>query len=131
MNVQATKFARKAWRFIMQAAFMVPFIIYERRSGAQDVKDKYKLSYILDSKNIRKPYISSLSTSLWFLFVLTSFEWTFVSHGVVLGALSNFFLSVGRTLRGQNHQFESGGQVLVVLGVLLVIQDTILVNVDL
>lgn len=128
MNIRATKFARKAWRFLMQAIFMIPFILYEKRSSGDEVKEKYKLSYIFDRKNITKPYISSLSASLWFVFVLTSFEWTYVSHGIVLGGLSNFFLSISRSLRGQNHQIESGGQVLVILGILLVVQDTLMVD---
>ena len=112
----------------MQALCMIPFIMYEKRTASPEVKEKYKLSYILDRKNICKPYISSLSTSLWFMFILTSFEWTYVSHGIVLGALSNFFLSLGRTWRSQNHQFEIGGQVMVTLGLLLAFQDTITVD---
>ena len=112
----------------MQALCMIPFIMYEKRTASPEVKEKYKLSYILDRKNICKPYISSLYTSLWFMFILTSFEWTYVSHGIVLGALSNFFLSLGRTWRSQNHQFEIGGQVMVTLGLLLAFQDTITVD---
>jgi len=92
------------------------------------VKGKYSLAYIFDRKNIIKPYISSLSASLFFLFILSSFEWTFVSHGIVLGGLSNFFLSIGRGFRNQAHSIESGGQVLVIMGVLLAIYDTISVT---
>jgi hypothetical protein len=50
-----------------------------------------------------KPYVSSLASCLWLYLIHTVSEWTWISHGFVLGALSNFFLSIGRTLRSQNH----------------------------
>jgi hypothetical protein len=128
MNIGATKFVRQVWRFLMQACFMLPFMMYERRTASPEIKDKYTIAYIIDRKNIIKPYISSLAASLWFLLVLSSFEWTFVSHGIVLGGLSNFFLSITRTLRKQSHHIESGGQILVILGVTLAIQDSIMLN---
>lgn len=53
------------------------------------------------------------------------FEWTFISHGLVLGALSNFFLSIHRKITKSNHEVEGGGQLLVILGIILVIYDSI------
>lgn len=114
----------------MQAIFMLPFMMYERRTAAPEIKEKYALAYIFDRKNIVKPYISSLSASLWFLFILSSFEWTFVSHGIVLGGLSNFFLSISRSFRKQSHHIESGGQILVIIGVVLALQDSLLLSVE-
>lgn len=130
MTIGATKFIRQAWRFLLQVFFTVPFMMYEWRTSSPEVKAKYSLAYIFDRKNIIKPYISSLSASLFFLFILSSFEWTFVSHGIVLGSLSNFFLSIGRGFRNQTHSIESGGQVLVIMGVLLAVYDTISVGIE-
>jgi hypothetical protein len=112
----------------MQALMVIPFVLYEKRTISEENKEKYTLRYILQPQNIIKPYISSLSASLFFLFVLTSFEWTYVSHGIVLGGLSNFFLSISRSLNKNSHDLESGGQVLVIIGVGLVIHSTLSVN---
>ena len=48
-----------------------------------------------------------------------------MSHSIVLGSLSNFFLSIGRSSRNSSHDLELGGQMLVVLGVAMVFIDTI------
>lgn len=48
---------------------------------------------------------------------------------MVLGGLSNFFLSVMRMLNGEsNHELEKGGQVMVMLGFIMVMQDSYLLN---
>lgn len=47
----------------------------------------------------------------------------------MLGSLSNFFLSVMRMINGEkNHELEKGGQVMVMLGFLMVMQDSYLLN---
>ncbi len=114
----------------MQAIIVLPFVFYERRTLAEDQKQKYTLKYIFNPHNLIKPYMSSLSASLWFLCILTSFEWTYVSHGIVLGSLANFFLSIGRSLRGTSHDVQSGGQLLIVLGILLVLNDSFQLDVS-
>ena len=43
----------------------------------------------------------------------------------MLGSLSNFFLSLSRSSRKSSHDLELGGQMLVVLGVAMVIFDTL------
>ncbi len=67
------------------------------------MKEKYALKHILNPSNLKKAYLGSFATSLWFTVILTCFEWTYVSHAIVLGSLSNFFLSIGRTLRKSSH----------------------------
>lgn len=62
---------------------------------------------------------------MWFTMILSGFEWTSVSHSIVMGSLSNFFLSLGRSWRKSSHDLESGGQILVIGGVMLVIYDSI------
>lgn len=57
----------------MQALMVIPFVLYERRTSNEENKQKYTLEYIFTPQNIIKPYISSLSACLWFLFILTSF----------------------------------------------------------
>lgn len=41
-----------------------------------------------------------------------------------LGSMANFFLSIGRTTRGNGHDLEPGGQVLILIGIFLVLTDT-------
>ncbi len=33
MNIKANKYLRIAWRFFMQSLIMIPFAMYERRTG--------------------------------------------------------------------------------------------------
>ena len=74
--------------------------------------------------------MSSLSTCTWFLCILTIFDWTYVSHGLVLGGLSNFFLSINRATKGKSHELETGGQVLVILGIVLLFKDTVSLDIN-
>lgn len=89
------------------------------------MREKYSLKYIFKTEHFIKPLISALSASMWFTLILGSFVWTSVSHAIVLGSLSNFFLSLGRSYNRVNHELELGGQVLVCGGLLLVIYDSI------
>jgi len=40
-----------------------------------------------------------------------------------LGALANYFLSLARTVRGNNHDLEPGGQVLITIGMIMMLID--------
>lgn len=33
MSIKANKILRISWRFLFQAIFMIPFVLYERRTG--------------------------------------------------------------------------------------------------
>lgn len=45
-----------------------------------------------------------------------------------MGSLSNFFLSLGRSWKKSSHDLEYGGQMFVVIGVILVLTDTFQFN---
>lgn len=47
-----------------------------------------------------------------------------------LGALANYFLSLSRTIRGNNHDLEPGGQVLITIGTLMMLIDIYKFNPD-
>jgi TRAP-type mannitol/chloroaromatic compound transport system permease small subunit len=125
MNIDATKYLRISWRFFMQSLMMIPFVLYEYRTGNEIVREKYTFKYIFSKSNFIKPFASSLAASMWFTCILGGFEWTSVSHSLVLGSLSNFFLSLGRSWRKSSHDLESGGQILVIGGIILVVYDSI------
>lgn len=125
MNIKANKILRISWRFFMQVFMVLPFVFYQYRNCDEQTKKKYSLKYVFDRHNMIKPLMSGVATSLWFTAIVFGFEWTSVSHSIVMGSLSNFFLSLGRSWRRQSHDFESGGQMFVILGVILVISDTI------
>lgn len=126
MRINANKYLRIAWRFFMQSLIMIPFAMYERRMGNEEVRSKYSISYVLRPENFRRLYFASFAQSFWFTTILFSFDWTYISHALVLGALSNFFLSVSRALNGlENHSYEKGGQALVLLGVLFIVGDSV------
>ena len=42
----------------------------------------------------------------------------------MLGSLSNFFLSIHRSITKSEHNLEPGGRYCVILGIILVIYDT-------
>lgn len=103
MNIKANKLLRISWRFLMQSIMVIPFVLYEYRTGGEAVRKKYSFKYIFNITNFIKPLVSSLATSMWFTTILGGFEWTSVSHSIVLGSLSNFFLSLGRSWRKSSH----------------------------
>jgi len=123
MNIKATKLLRISWRFLLQAIMIIPFVLYERRKADAQTLEKYKLSYIFNFDHLYIAYLSSFATSFWFTIRLTTFEWTFVSHAIFFSALANYFLSLGRTMRGNGHDLEPGGQVLITIGMLFVMID--------
>jgi len=88
------------------------------------VRIKYSFSYIFDTTHFIKPLVSSLATSMWFTMILSGFEWTSVSHSIIMGSMSNFFLSLGRSWRKQSHELEAGGQILVLGGISLMLYDS-------
>jgi hypothetical protein len=108
----------------MQTFMIFPFVLYERRVGNEQVKSQYSLKHIINPEHLKKVYISSISTSLWFTVILTVFEWTYVSHGIILGSLSNFFLSIHRSFTKSEHDLEPGGRYCVILGILLLMYDS-------
>lgn len=67
---------------------------------------------------------------MWFTMILFCFEWTAVSHAIVLGSMSNLFLSLGRSYRKVSHFLELGGQLLMGLGLVLVILDSVEIRRD-
>lgn len=123
MSIKATKLLRISWRFLLQAIMIIPFVLYERRKADAQTLEKYKLSYIFNFEHLYIAYLSSFATSFWFTIILTTFEWSFISHTMFLGALANYFLSIGRTMRGNGHDLEPGGQVLITIGILMVLID--------
>jgi len=89
---------------MLQSFMVVPFVLYERRSATEEVRSMYSFRHIFKLEHFKKVYISSFATSFWFTIILTCFEWTYISHAMVLGALSNFFLSIMRMISGEkNH----------------------------
>jgi hypothetical protein len=65
--------------------------------------NKYRLNYIFKFSHLQVAFFSSFATSMWFTLILTTFEWTFISHTIFLGAQANYFLSLARTIRGHGH----------------------------
>jgi hypothetical protein len=57
----------------MQMITVIPFVLYEYRTGDQNVKNKYSFSYIFNTKNFIKPLVSSLAASMWFTMILSGF----------------------------------------------------------
>lgn len=47
-----------------------------------------------------------------------------------MGSFSNFFLSIGRSCNKSSHDLEYGGQMFVVIGVILVLTDTFQFDAD-
>lgn len=69
-------------------------------------------------------YLCSAISVFWYGMILTAGEWTYLSHALYLGSLTNFFLSLGRHRKHICHEFEIGGQVVVMLGIFLTFIDT-------
>jgi hypothetical protein len=130
MSINANKILRISWRFMLQAIFMIPFLLYEKRTGSESVKKKYSFEHIMRFEGLRKVYISSIGTSIWFSIILTCFEWTYISHALVLGSLSNFFLSINRSINHSTHSLEPGGQIFVIVGIIFTLSDSYRLETD-
>ena len=54
------KYLSAAQRFFLQAPMLLPFVMYEYRTGSPDIRKTYDFNYIFNIKNFRKIYRSSL-----------------------------------------------------------------------
>jgi hypothetical protein len=68
-------------------------------------------------------FIVSLSKAFWFIIITTTWQYTTVAHTLILGNLMNFFLSINRFLNKSYHFLEPGGQIFVIIGVILILKD--------
>jgi hypothetical protein len=71
----------------MQTFMMIPFLLYERRNLAENMKHQYTLSHIFKLEHIKKVYMVAFTNSIWFTMVLFAFEWNYISHALVLSGL--------------------------------------------
>lgn len=126
MSIPAEKYIRISWRFFMQSFMMIPFLLYERRNLPANLKYQYTLSHIFKLEHIKKVYMVAFTNSIWFTMVLFAFEWSYISHALVLSGLQQFCFSINRHVnKNENHNYESAGQAMVIFGVLCVITDSI------
>ena len=130
MSIKADKLLRISWRCLLQLIIIIPFVLFERRSANEKVISQYKLSHIFEPKHIKKIFILSFTGAFYVTTILTTIEWTYISHSMVLGALTNFFLSIERTFQKKNGGMEKGGQILIILGIVCVIYDSISLDVS-
>lgn len=91
---------------------------------------QYTFAHIFEPKHIKKIFIASFTAAFFVTTILTTIEWTYISHSMVLGALTNFVLSIERTIRGQNDQMEKGGEILICFGIGFIIYDSVTLEVD-
>ena len=130
MSIKANMLLRISWRSLLQLLIILPFLLFERRSADEKVIKQYTLAHIFEPKHIKKIFILSFTGAFWVTTILTTIEWTYISHCLVLGALTNFFLSIERTVRKANGQMEKGGEILIVAGICFVIYDSMTLDVS-
>ncbi|CAD8202136.1 unnamed protein product [Paramecium pentaurelia] len=129
MTIPAEKYLRIAWRFLLQGIFLIPFIMYEYRTGNEKVKSAYTMEFLLRWTHMRKVYMASLTTTVTFAVFLFCFDYTNISSVFVLGSQTNFWLSVFRK-KENNHNIEGGGKIMCVAGYLLICLDSYMLNTD-
>lgn len=124
LHYPAKKYLRICWRF-MTSFMLIPLIFWERRQP--QFKNLYSRENIFNLRHMRKIFLSSLGSSLWFGFLLFSFDYTSVSHAILMGNLQNFFLSLWRIYfkRQKSLEIEVVGQVLILIGISLIISDSV------
>jgi hypothetical protein len=125
MSIKAETFLRISWKCMLQCVTMVPFVLYEMRSKNEKVLSQYELRYIFRLQNLKKVWILAFTATFWPTAILTAIDFTYISHCFVLGSLTNFFLSFERLCQGKSGRMENGGQLIVVLGIIFVIYDSI------
>lgn len=102
MSIAANKLLRISWRCTLHLLILIPFVLFEYRTANVKKREMYALSHIFKPKHFKKLCFSSFQATFWVTTILTTIEWTYISHSMVLGALSNFFLSIERTIAGRN-----------------------------
>ena len=65
----------------------------------------------------------SLSKGFWFIIITTTFQYVTVAHTLILGNLMNLFLSINRFLNQRYHFLEPGGQIFIIVGIILILKD--------
>jgi hypothetical protein len=130
MSIKANKLLRISWRSLLQLLILFPFVLFEWRSANEEVMKKYTLENVFKPNHIKKIFLLSFTGAFWVSTILTDIEWTYISHSMVLGALTNFFLSIERTLKSTNGQLERGGQLMIVIGIVMVIYDSVTLDVS-
>ncbi|EGR27000.1 hypothetical protein IMG5_203400 [Ichthyophthirius multifiliis] len=121
----AEKYLRIVWRFFLQSFMMIPFMLYEKRTGNETAKQQYKFSHMFNWYNLKQAYLSSIPTSIWFTLILFTFEWNFVAHAAILGNLSNFYNCINRNLAvGVTNPSDISSIGLILLGILMILYDS-------
>jgi hypothetical protein len=81
----------------MTSFWLLPLLYIEYSNP--DHRKAYTKANILNLKNLKNLYLSSIGSTIWFTTILFTFDYTPVSHAILLGNLANFFLSILRTFK--------------------------------
>lgn len=130
MTIKADKLLRISWKCLFHLIMLIPFVLYEKRTANAKILNQYRLAYIFNFRNIKKVWILAFTASFWPTTILTSIEWSYISHCMVLGSLTNLYLSLERTIKLKSSRMEIFGAGVVILGMLFVIYDSIQLDVE-
>lgn len=84
MSIDAEKYLRVSWRNLLQAIFLIPFVMYEYRTGTDKTKTAFTVEFLTNWSNMRKLYISSCSATLTSCTILFCNNFTNVSTVYIL-----------------------------------------------
>jgi hypothetical protein len=126
-SVRQNVYLKFGWRFFMQAIFMLPFAMHEKRIGTAEVKEQFKLKHIFNLTHLKQIYFSSFVSSFWFFAIFFAFRFTQIGNGLVLATLQNFIMSLNRASKNfqDNHSIEFAGQLMCTLGIILILLDSL------
>ncbi|CAD8092368.1 unnamed protein product [Paramecium primaurelia] len=122
MTIPLDKYLRITWRFWIQSMFLIPVMMYEQRTGSQQVKSQYEFRYIFQWENMRQLYYASISPTIASTIFLFCFDYNYIATIFILGSQTNFWLSAVR-VQSQNHILEKRGQIFSFFGYKLKQQD--------
>lgn len=121
-DVKSESFTRNSWRYFTVSCLLIPFVMYEQRN-VKNVQDK--LINVLTKQNLKPIFISTINWCIWLLLLIYACRWTSMNHAVCLTDLKYVVISLFKFKNGDRfHQFEIGGCMISVIGIVLLLIDS-------
>lgn len=87
------KWNRNAWRFAVQAFILIPFIIWEKRTGSEDIRKCYNLSNLFEKSNIKRLFITSFNTSVNTTLYIVAIDFNYIANVIYSFFIKEFTFS--------------------------------------
>jgi hypothetical protein len=122
-NLSKEPHTRNSWRFLWIAVLTTPFVAYEYRKIRELGGNLFS---VITPSYLKSNYLAAIHFCIEVFFIIQAVNFTSMTHAVMLVGLKFFILSLSKFWRKKiPHEFEKAGMILVVLGIILMLADSI------